>query len=100
MNLDNLTMEISYSIYGTYSIGGNFKEEVHAEVISEYLRTQLGRGADDSKMIERRKYLISISLDTRDDTFHVSCDTNNRDLRDGILRDILSKLKKKSESSK
>ena len=65
---------------------------MHAEVISDFLRTQIGAGRSYSKINDKDVYKIRLELHLENDSFNVSSDTGHKGLRDGILGYILSKL--------
>lgn len=54
-------------------------------LILEYVRSQMGKGTDNSKATSKDVYEIKITLDTTDDTFGCVHDCGNLGLRDGIL---------------
>ena len=92
--MDFLEMKITYNVKeNTFNIDGTVKKEKYAEVIEEYLRGQLGAGEDKSPAIERDEYHITIKLYLEEDRFVIESDTGNKGLREGILIDVLNRLK-------
>ena len=63
----------------------NIRAEKLKEILSEYLRTQLGQGEDTSKAEEREDYTIKIGLNLSSDTFTTESNTGNRGLATGIV---------------
>ena len=75
-----------------FSYQGTFKEEVLPDILFEFLRSQIGAGADDKPPNIKEIYTIRLDLDLSDDTFQVSSDCGNKGLRDGILMVVGKKL--------
>lgn len=73
---------------GLLKHSGDLIDDHVPELISTFLQTQIGRGADDSEPEDREVYTIKIDIDLSDDTFTVIDDTGNKGLRDGILLTI------------
>ena len=93
--LERLTLEIQYdNKKNAITFGGDIKAEAREEIIAEYLRTQIGRGEDDSPRNERDTYTIKIHWQPDYDTFVCEHDTGNKSLRDGILVYALQKIGK------
>lgn len=75
-----------------FEITGNLNSIGKREVISNFLRCQIGAGVDDSKPKKRDKYTINLKWDPSEDKFYYSDDTGNKGLRDGILMSVLERL--------
>jgi len=83
---NDLYLNIKYDIVNdTYEIDTNIKTDLVKDIVSEFLRTQVGTGKDFSKMKEDDKYNISIKLNLNRDNFTCSDNCGNKGLRDGIL---------------
>ena len=87
ITLDFPTNRLSYK--------GNVKEEQVKDLVSKFLRLQIGKGADDSKTNEIDLYEITIFLDLSFDNFSCKHNCGNLGLRDGILMSFLNKWKPK-----
>lgn len=70
----------------------NVKQSYREELLSDFLQSQIGSGADDTPAVEWDAYEIQIGVDLSDDTFYVKHNCGNKGLRDGILMDVLRKL--------
>ena len=82
-------MTITYDINNDiFTITGNAKNPVN--IISNFIRTQIGQGEDLSIPNKKEIYTINIKLYPSNDTFIVSDDCGNNGLRDGILLKYLS----------
>ena len=93
MTLDCLTMQIEYDIRDrSFKINGDVKESAYEELISEFLRGQIGAGADYLEPNIKDVYNITLQWHPNNDQFRISGNTGNKGLRDGILMDILSQL--------
>ena len=76
----------------TFEVNSNIKEERLEETIETFIRSQFGAGSDDSEPNrEVDVFEITVALDLRDDTFHVSSNCGNLGLRDGILLHFLER---------
>ena len=97
MDLGYLTLEIEYNTKTSeFKLGGNIKSEQHAEIISNFLRTQIGAGRDDRQPVQKEVYNITLCVGL-DDSFDVIYNTGNKGLRDGILLDVLRRLDRVEE---
>ena len=67
------------------SFNTDIKRERISDVLSDFLRLQIGAGVDNSPSSELEEYHINLTLDLSDDTFYVDHDCGNLGLRDGIL---------------
>lgn len=75
-------------------VRSDVREDRRAELIWEFLRSQMGAGADNSPPAERDVYHIRMDIDLSEDRFSVRSDTGNKGLRDGILMDVARRLAK------
>jgi hypothetical protein len=81
-----LFVEIKHTIStDTYTYKTNIKKESVSDIVSEFLRGQIGQGADKSKVNKQDTYTIRITVDLSYDTFRCIHDCGNLGLRDGIL---------------
>lgn len=74
-------------------ISTDLKQDKVAEIIGEYLRTQLGKGKDESQPTIRNEYEITLELDLTDDSFKLQHDTGNMSLVTGILMEVAQKTR-------
>jgi hypothetical protein len=87
-------LKLKYNIKkDKFSYSSNMRDERIADIVVEFLRIQMGKGADRSEPEKRDKYKIEIWLDLNTDTF-VNCKDNcgNLGLRDGILMRFIKTL--------
>ena len=75
-----------------FVLDSEIKHELVAEIVSNFLRSQMGAGADDATPEKKRLYAIRLSVDLSDDSFGVTDDCFNKGLRDGILMRLLKML--------
>lgn len=93
MEKDYLSLSIAYYIKdGKFDISGDVKKEKQADLIIEFLRGQIGKGIDISKANERDVYHIELRWYPENDRIECMYDTGNKGLREGILKDIVSRL--------
>lgn len=96
MSRDFLTLDITYHINDRkIELSGDVKEECRSDLITEFLRGQIGKGADNRPANERETYNIELRWYPHMDEFRVRDDTGNKGLRDGILYEVLGILNKK-----
>jgi len=77
-----------------YTIETNLKGEYIEEILSDYLRSIMGAGEDNSPAEIKDVYEINIDLDLENDSFSASSNTGNKGLRDGIVMDVLDRMSK------
>ena len=88
--MNDIDLKLVFDINSnSYEVSGNAKDP--KGLVSEFLRTQIGKGADNNKAEERDKYTILINLDLSEDVFSVCNDCGNKGLRDGILQQFISR---------
>jgi hypothetical protein len=75
-----------------FTTSGNVKPECYKEVVSSFLRSQIGAGEDKRIVDKRDIYNIEIEVDLSEDIFKVSDNCGNKSLRDGILSYFLSTI--------
>ncbi len=63
----------------------NATPEALPEILSDWIRDQVGTGKDLSKHDEKDNYVIKINLDLSGDIFTTSSDTGNKGLTNGIV---------------
>lgn len=76
-----------------FQVDSDIKPERRADVVEDFLRSQMGEGADPNPATEQDQYHIRLMLDLSDDTFRVEYDTGNKGLREGILMRYLEVLR-------
>ena len=92
-----LVLELTYCVSkGTYTCKGNVKKATRADLITGFLRTQIGAGKDDSEATDKDIYNIRVECDLSADSFSCSSDTGNKGLRDGILATIAGLMSNKA----
>jgi len=95
MSLDHLTLDIQYHINSDqFEVGGNVNREGREELVSTFLKGQMGSGKNDSKPNEQDTYKIRLKWYPENDRIEVWGDTGNKGLRDGILMHYLKNLDK------
>ena len=75
-----------------FKIETDVKDELVAELISEFLRCQIGAGEDLSPSNRLDVYTINLQLDLSEDVWYCKHDCGNLSLRDGILLDVLKRI--------
>jgi hypothetical protein len=89
----DLFLTVRYDVTkDTFEIESNIKPDKRAEVITEFIRCQIGAGRDETPREERDVYTIKLGLALVDDTFYVEHDCGNKGLRDGILMRVMRDL--------
>jgi hypothetical protein len=73
----------------------NIKEERLEDFLLDWLLTEVGKGKDGRKVIERESYEVVIGCDLRDDSFYVQSNTGNDGLTCGIVMGMVSNLEEK-----
>jgi hypothetical protein len=81
---------------GRFFVETNIKDEHVPEIIAEFLRTQLGKGADARVPREGSICRIRLDLDLSEDRFSAKDDCGNLSLRDGILLDVVRRYGERS----
>ena len=76
----------------TFELGGTIKPEAAPEIISNWLRSQMGEGPDGSKPNDLKTYHVEIDWDPAGDVFTIRSNCGNKGLRDGLLIYVLKKL--------
>lgn len=88
MDMDNYLLVIGIecnTVDGTFVWKGNVKEDKVEDLVVEYLRTQIGKRADNTDPPSLDLYHVTICIDLSDDSFLCDYDCVNKGLRDGIL---------------
>jgi len=92
MAFDNfLNIEFDFKS-NNFRTSGNINPEMYMEVVSDFLRGQIGKGKDEREPNKRDIYNIEITVDLSEDRFNVLDNCGNKSLRDGILRYFLSTI--------
>ena len=76
-----------------YQLETDLKDEKVADIISDFLRTQMGLGNGTGEPNNLPVYEIEIDLDLTDDSFRIKSNTGNDSLTTGIVAHNLQKLK-------
>jgi hypothetical protein len=77
-----------------YTYQTNIKEGHLVDIVSNFIKRQIGAGADHKPPEIRDIYHIRLEIDLTYDIFYCKHDCGNLGLRDGILVDILGRLSK------
>jgi hypothetical protein len=88
-------IDITYDLNAdkaTFGPNTNAKTEAIPEIITAYLRDQMGQGEDLSPPNHQSLYHIKLGLDLTDDSFRVEHDCGNEGLSTGILLLVLKGL--------
>jgi hypothetical protein len=80
-----LHLNLKYNLNKSTYDDSDTNVEDTKDFVREFLRSQVGGGNDESEINKLDEYEIQIQLDLSDDTFYVSHNCGNRDLREGIL---------------
>jgi len=83
-----INLEVNYK-EKEYLIETNIKEEKIDDILSEFYRSTLDKGPDESKPYEQEKYNIKIQLDLETDTFTMASDTGNSVLSYEFVREAI-----------
>jgi len=78
-------------------IGTNVKHELVGSMLEEWLRGQMGLGADDREAEDKEIYNIRIDIDLSCDAFTTRSNTGNDGLTCGIVLDVLRRLDEPGE---
>jgi hypothetical protein len=96
MEKNHLVMRINYSVHdGKFRITGDINKRGQISVLETFLRGQIGAGVDNSKPHKKESYCISLAWYPENDDIVCTYDTKNKGLRDGILKDVLIRLRKR-----
>lgn len=95
--MTHLTLTVDFTIgegaeEDSFELGGTIKEEAAPEIISNWLRSQMGEGPDTSEPVRRKTYRVEIDWNPRGDVFTCRSNCGNKGLRDGLLLYVLKKL--------
>lgn len=94
----SLTTVIKYNLKEhTFLVKSEVKKESVPEVIENWLRSQIGKGKDESKPRKQDVYTITLTIDLEDDSFEITTDTGNKSLTTGILMELNSAIHNKKD---
>ena len=79
-------------IRDSFCINGNVKMSRVGDLVTEFLKTQVGAGEDNRKAETKDLYKIDILLDLSQDIFRCSSNCGNLGLREGILLRLINRL--------
>lgn len=95
---NHLTIKVDYNFAEeTYEIKTDFKRHLVAQMINEYLQTQVGRGKDESPPNKQDHYEIIIQLHLSDDSWRSKHDCGNEGLMVGLLMTVMNKEYEKAK---
>lgn len=85
--MDRLYVDLQWTEKGNQYVitDTNIKREMIDELLSEWVRMQIGKGADERKAEKRKAYNIRIEIDLQGDVFYTKSDTGNAGLTTGIV---------------
>jgi len=85
-----LYINLNYTLASdTFALVTNVADDKIVEVLSDYVRSQMGLGPDTRKANECPVYSISLGINLEKDSFHVSANTGNDSLTLGIIMKYL-----------
>ena len=64
----------------------NCNKDGLAEILENFLRSEIGKGKDERKRNILDEYTITLNLDLSSDTFHITDNCGNDSLRCGIVQ--------------
>ncbi|MCL4406245.1 MAG: hypothetical protein M1586_01025 [Patescibacteria group bacterium] len=67
----------------------NAKDEALTDMLTEYLRSQMGTGEDKNPAAEKNHFSVEVSLDLSEDIFQTKTDTGNKGLTCGIIAQVI-----------
>ena len=83
-------IELKYDIKkDEFSVNSDMKKDKIADIVSEFIRSQMGKGEDRTEANILDIYKITMYLDLSSDVFRCSHNCENLGLRDGILLDFI-----------
>ena len=87
MGQPDVVLSVRYNVVtDLVTFDGSVKEDKRAEFLDEYLRTQVGRGHDDTPPNEDQEIFdIKVGLRVSDDAWFLEHDCGNQGLMVGIL---------------
>jgi len=92
--MEDSFLKLKYNINtDKFDIDSNIKLEMQGEIVSNFLRGQIGQGEDNREADKREIYEIALNLDLSCDKYTVLHNCGNKGLRDGILINFLKKSK-------
>ena len=90
LKMNNLFLNISFDISeDEFLYSTNIKETEIPEIIETFLRSQIGKGADNSEPNKNEIYNINFEIDLSFDNIKCNSNCGNFGLRDGILLHFL-----------
>jgi hypothetical protein len=101
-NQNILTIKLQYNVKtDEYKCETDIKQEHLPEILSDFLRTQMGLGPDDRPAKELEIYEIILTLDLANcDAFHLTSNTGNDGLTTGLILDYFQRISKAQHESK
>ena len=74
-------------------VRSNATKEGTEEILSDYIRSQMGKGVDGRKPNNELVYRVTIGVDLSDDSFSVQSNTGNASLTTGIACEVFKRLR-------
>jgi len=78
-----------------FEIDTNIKEEKLSDMLANVLRSQMGKGTDDSTPSEVDVFEVEITIDLSFDNIHVKSNTGNKGLTTGIIMFVNQKIRER-----
>jgi len=84
---NGLYVDLTYNLKAdSVKCQSNIKDHLMSDLLLDFLRTQIGKGADESPPADRKNYHVRLGLDLSNDSWTVQYDDcGNLGLRDGII---------------
>lgn len=90
----SLYLKLQYNVEkDSYKEKSNIIKDKRKEIVSEFLRTQIGAGKDDSPVNEVEVYEIELHIIFDPESYECKSNCNNLSLRDGILMNYIQSKK-------
>jgi hypothetical protein len=84
--MSDLNIELKYDVTkNTLNIWSNIKRDRVEDILTTFIRTQIGKGEDKREANKLEEYRILIELDLSYDIFNITDNCGNKGLRDGII---------------
>ena len=77
-----------------FTVRTNAKREALDELLVDWLRSQMGQGADESPIEEHPVYKLKLGFRVSDDGFALESNCGNKGLEAGILGRVMALLSK------
>ncbi len=91
--MGKLSVTFTYPMTGAFKVDTDMKASYVPDVIEAYIQDVMGNGKDATSAKELEVYHITLEIDLTDDTITIMYDCGNKGLANGILMDILGRLR-------